>query len=233
MAKLGTDWVKVSSDFPENDVCLINPQWDDRVNARYRAQITALQQRLTYTFPVRLNMTKIAECKQQDAETVSQYLSRLTEIHDTNSGLEKPDALADGQAAITAWEAQLRNSFMKGTTPEIAAIVKQQCIAWDSGNLTQVERYAIHVEKLLGDAKDRKTQKRGKDLNTATITMLQAVSVQRKRSDIVRKTKRTRTRKARWQPPYIQLHVLSAEKLDILQETVQSRSRLMGRGREG
>ncbi|XP_053487116.1 uncharacterized protein LOC128611548 [Ictalurus furcatus] len=134
MAKLVTDWVKVSREFPEDVVHLINPQWDNGV--RYRAQIMALQQRLMNTFPVRLDMTKTAMCKQQDSETVSQYLSRLTEIHDTNSGLEKPDALADGQAAVTAWEAHLRNRFMIGMKPEIAAIVKQQCITWDTRNLT-------------------------------------------------------------------------------------------------
>ncbi|XP_053507922.1 uncharacterized protein LOC128624357 [Ictalurus furcatus] len=65
--------------------------------------------------------------------------------------------------------------------PDIGAIVKQQCITWDTGNLTQVERYSIHAEKLLRDAKDRKTQKRGKDLHTGTLTMLQAANVQPQR----------------------------------------------------
>ncbi|XP_053508329.1 uncharacterized protein LOC128624692 [Ictalurus furcatus] len=110
----------------------VHTVWDDGVNARYRAQIAALQQRLTNTFSVRMDMTKIAKCKQQDSETVSQYLSRLTEIHDANSGLEKPNALADGQ------------------------------ITWDTGSLTQVERYAIHTEKLLREAKERKMERRRK-----------------------------------------------------------------------
>lgn len=71
-------------------------------------------------------------------------------------------------------EAHLRNSFLNRLKPEIASRVKQQCITWDTGSLSELERYAIHSEKILREADKRKTDKCTKDMYPATLTILQA-----------------------------------------------------------
>ncbi|XP_060941493.1 protein NYNRIN-like [Limanda limanda] len=63
---------------------------------------------------------------------------RLSEVHTTNSGLERPDAMG-GQNRITPWEAHLRDRFIHGIRPEISEMVKTNCIAWESANLGKVE----------------------------------------------------------------------------------------------
>ncbi|KAI4894564.1 hypothetical protein NFI96_009557, partial [Prochilodus magdalenae] len=52
-------------------------------------------------------------------------------------------------------------------------MVKSLCIAWDSGNLSQIQQYAVHAEKLLRERQKKTAEKRSKDLHRATLTMLQ------------------------------------------------------------
>ena len=74
-------------------------------------------------------MSKISSCKQEDDESVHNYLTRLTEVHNTHSGLTPTADLNDN--AITAWEVHLRNSFLNGLEPDISYIVKRIFITWD------------------------------------------------------------------------------------------------------
>lgn len=69
-------------------------------------------------FPLRMEMTKISLCKHLDGETIMQYLTRLTEIHDTYSGLERPLNMND--AEVTAYKAHLRNNFINEMKEDIA-----------------------------------------------------------------------------------------------------------------
>lgn len=59
-------------------------------------------------------MTKISMCKQTDGEPESAYLVRLMDMHERHCGIEKPQALAQGDNAPEVWEAHLRNSFING-----------------------------------------------------------------------------------------------------------------------
>ncbi|KAI4903075.1 hypothetical protein NFI96_020046, partial [Prochilodus magdalenae] len=99
------------------------------------------------------------------------------QLPDTTHGgarrLTRPQALAGDGGAVTAWEVHLRNSFINGQKPEIAAMVKSLCITWDSGNLSQIQQYAVHTEKLLRERQRKTAENRSKDLHNATLTMLQ------------------------------------------------------------
>ncbi|KAI4876403.1 hypothetical protein NFI96_004024 [Prochilodus magdalenae] len=93
-AKFRLDWTGVSLDERWGDTRLVNPQWGHEDNTVYRECITVLQQRLMTGFSVHMDVIKTAMCKQEDSESVHSYLTRLTEVHDSNSGLERPQALA-------------------------------------------------------------------------------------------------------------------------------------------
>ncbi|KAL7867669.1 hypothetical protein SRHO_G00090530 [Serrasalmus rhombeus] len=59
----------------------------------------------------RIDMAKISATKQQDDETASEYLARLTEVHTDHCELDKLAQLSRGQQ-VDAWEAHLHNSFL-------------------------------------------------------------------------------------------------------------------------
>lgn len=54
-------------------------------------------------------MTKIGMCKQQNLQTVSQYLTRLTEVYNAHSGFTLPEEM---KKAVTPYEGHLCNSFI-------------------------------------------------------------------------------------------------------------------------
>lgn len=126
MIRLGVDWSKVSSHWPANDLCLIQTEWNHQDNVAYVNVLMQLQERFNQAFPVRMDMTKIVVCKQNDDEPVSAYLVKLMEMNERHCGIDKPMALAAGDAPLGVWEAHLRNSFISGLSPPIVAMVKQQ-----------------------------------------------------------------------------------------------------------
>ncbi len=87
MFKMGHNWAKVSAGYPENELRLASSDWDNDSNAIYSAAIMDLCQRIERAFPVRTDMCKISSCKPEDNESVSQYLTCLTEIHNTHIGV--------------------------------------------------------------------------------------------------------------------------------------------------
>ncbi|XP_058273794.1 uncharacterized protein LOC131370461 [Hemibagrus wyckioides] len=122
MKKLGVDISRIQYQWPDNALCQIDMNWDAENNAPYRDMITAVRQACVAAFPVRMDMSRISMCKQQDGETVIQYLTRLTEVHDAHSGLNRPDNINAGE--VMAYEAHLRNSFLNGLKEGIARSVK-------------------------------------------------------------------------------------------------------------
>ena len=94
------------------------------------AQPIEFTSQIQAAFPVRLDMSKTSSRKQEDDESVCNYLTGLTEVHNTHSSLTPPADLKNN--AVTAWEAHLRNSFLNGLKPDISNMVKHICITWDS-----------------------------------------------------------------------------------------------------
>ncbi|XP_078066764.1 uncharacterized protein LOC144492531 isoform X1 [Mustelus asterias] len=172
--KLGADISKIRYNRLNENVQARQVQQDHDDNVPYNTFVTGLVDACQTAFPVRMDMTKIAMCKQRDGETMSQYLTRLTEIHNAHSGLTAP---ADMNAAeVTPYEAHLRNSFMNALHEDIAKIVRNTCIKWDTGKLNLIEQHAIHAEKLLVQEKAKRNKKREDQTQQAQLTMMQMVS---------------------------------------------------------
>lgn len=181
MTQMGTNWPRVAG--------LTNPAWDHADNGQYR-QTTELSDRIKTAFPLRLDMGRISACKQKEDETDS--LTRLTEVHTTHSGLQRPNAMG-GTNPITPWEAHLRDRFINGIKPEISEMVKRYCITWDCGILETVERHAIHSEKYLNDKKRKKSAQTRDRLQMAQL-MVYERQAKRGRKGRGRRTPRGRGR---------------------------------------
>ncbi|XP_038634516.1 uncharacterized protein LOC119953920 [Scyliorhinus canicula] len=172
--KLGADIPKIRYNWPGDNVRACQVQPDHADNVPYNAFVTGLVDACQTAFPVRMDMTKIATCKQRDGETVSQYLTRLTEVHNAHSGLTPPADI--NTAEVTPYEAHLRNSFMNGLSEDIAKKVKNTCITWDTGKLNLIEQHAMHAEKLLTQEKVKRNKRREDQSHQAQLTMMQMVT---------------------------------------------------------
>ncbi|MGL4646344.1 MAG: hypothetical protein ACRCVL_04430 [Cetobacterium sp.] len=155
--KLAADITRIKYEWPDENLCMRHPDHESGRNATYYNFVTELREACYEAFPAKMDMTKIVLYKQQDGETVAQYLHRLTEAHNAHSGLIAPENMSVG--VVTAYEAHLRNSFMNGLIPEISDKVKKLCITWDTGKLSLIEQHALHVEKLLTQTKQEQGKK--------------------------------------------------------------------------
>lgn len=153
-------------------------------------------ERLQTAFPLHMDMTKIAGCKQQDEKMVTAYLSHLMDVHERHSRLEKPAALAQGDDSPGPWQAHLENNFLSGMKPNVAQQIKQQCILWETMNLTTTEQYDIHAEKNLREKEKRGKERRENELHRATLTMYQHVTTVNTTND----TQRGRGQRSRENP---------------------------------
>ncbi|XP_043561879.1 uncharacterized protein LOC122557838 [Chiloscyllium plagiosum] len=116
--KVGADGTKIKYKWPTANIHAraANPQVEQ--NGDFNAFVAVLVTACREAFPVQMDMTKIATCKQREDETVSQYLTCLTEVHNAHSGLRPPEDITT--AEITPYEAHLTNSFINGVKDEIA-----------------------------------------------------------------------------------------------------------------
>ncbi|XP_047675001.1 uncharacterized protein LOC125145584 [Tachysurus fulvidraco] len=89
--KLASDITRIKYEWPDENLCMRHPDHESGRNATYYNFVTELREACCEAFPVKMDMTKIALCKQQDSETVAQYLHRLTEVHNAHSGLTAPE----------------------------------------------------------------------------------------------------------------------------------------------
>ncbi|XP_049331043.1 uncharacterized protein LOC125799112 isoform X2 [Astyanax mexicanus] len=182
MRKLGSSYCKIDRGWPQQDIRLGDVQWnrdpaaDPDVNLEYRNMIRDLKERLVAAFPLHVNMGKIAECKQEDGETVQDYMVRLTRIHTDHSGLDAPAARAENADAVSSWEAHLRNSFLLGLKPELANSIKQHCIGYYRQPLSVIEDHARHYEILFKNQEKKKEKKKSETMDQAMLTMVQQVT---------------------------------------------------------
>ncbi|XP_060720834.1 uncharacterized protein LOC132842185 [Tachysurus vachellii] len=172
--KLAADITRIKYDWPDENLCMRHPDHENGRNATYFNFITGLREACSEAFPVKMDMTKIALCKQEDGETVAQYLHRLTDIHNAHSGLTAPQDMSDG--AVTAYEAHLRNSFMNGLIPGISDKVRNLCITWDTGKLSLIVQHALHAEKLLAQNKQEQEKKKEAQTHNVQLAIMQAVA---------------------------------------------------------
>lgn len=163
-----TDWKKISGKFPEADIRCKHITWEDESNAQYREFVTRICEAFTQVFPVKIHMERITACKQRDGENPDEYLTRLTEIFSTYSGLEQSDVSSNTPGV---WEIHLSNYFLSGLKPEVASAVKSSCIGWNDARLSELRRHAIHAHDQIISKKKKKEETTQKELHMAAVTM--------------------------------------------------------------
>lgn len=128
------------------------------------------------------DFSKVSECRQGDSETVSQYLERLKDVFNANSGLTEPPAAAGFN---TAYHQQLKIAFLSGMRPEINRTIKKTLVGWGLAELGEVKRYAIHYEQH-GKSEETKKKLNGKEYLMATLGEIAGKGPDRKRGDFNR-----------------------------------------------
>ncbi|KAF5899719.1 uncharacterized protein DAT39_010544, partial [Clarias magur] len=66
MQKVSVDISRIRYQWPDANVIMLDPDWANSSNARYRTFVTELRDACQAAFPVRMDMTKISMCKQYD-----------------------------------------------------------------------------------------------------------------------------------------------------------------------
>lgn len=102
--------------------------------------------------------TKISACKQKDDETIQEFYVCLTDVFTVHNSTDHP---ADLGNEITAWEADLKNGFIKGLWEEMAAKVERNFISWKNYRLGRV-RHHVHVDNDLKAQQIKKNEKQKK-----------------------------------------------------------------------
>ncbi|XP_026227517.1 uncharacterized protein LOC113169931 [Anabas testudineus] len=192
-----TDWQKISRKFPYIDVRCKHITWEDESNAQYRDAVRHLCDAFTHAFPVKVNMEKITACKQKDDENPDEFLTRLTEVFNTNSGLQLPEEVGN---TPDVWEIHLCNYFLNGLQPDISSAVKSSCIGWNDARLSELRRHAIHAYNQTLTRKKIKEETNQKELHLAAITMYNTVREQRQSSYDRRRNNRSHHKNWRIKP---------------------------------
>lgn len=119
-------------------------QWTEGPGDPFRAKITELCANLTVHYHRHADFSKITECRQGDSETVSQYLERLKDVFNANSGTPEPPHGGDQN---TPYHQQLKIAFLTGMHPEVSKEVRKNLVGWGLATLAEVKRYAVHHEQ--------------------------------------------------------------------------------------
>lgn len=166
-----TDWQKIAGKFPQNDLRCKHITWENEHNGHYRDAVRGLCDAFIQAFPVKINMERITACKQKDDENPDEYLTRLTEVFNTYSGLtcDEPGNTPD------VWEIHLCNIFLNGLKQDIALAVKNSCIGWNDARLAELRRHAIHAHEQILSKKKKKEDTTQKELHMAAMTMYNTV----------------------------------------------------------
>eukprot|EP00063_Salmo_salar_P034317 XP_014009152.1 PREDICTED: uncharacterized protein LOC106576475 [Salmo salar] len=158
---VGKDWAAVRGNWVPGNGDLIVVPW--AIDGQYVEKITQLCNNLWDHYHRHADFSKVHECKQEDSETISQYLERLNDVFNANSGLIEPP-IVDGFDA--PYYQQLKIAFLSGMRPEISRAIKQDLIGWGLADLREVKRYAVHYEQLGKGEKEKKERKGAEYLMT-------------------------------------------------------------------
>ena len=167
-----TDFAKICQHCG-GDLRLTSTDWHDVVNAAYVNALNTLLNALRTAFPNKIDISKITGCKQQQGETVGDFLTRLTVLFNQHSGIPIPDNPGNQPGAH---EPHLKQAFLIGLLPPLRADVGHTCIGLEDARLTEVRRHSEHAERQHKETKDKTQQKKIHQLQKAQLTMMQAVS---------------------------------------------------------
>ncbi|KAE8278216.1 hypothetical protein D5F01_LYC23706 [Larimichthys crocea] len=159
------DLLKISQRNSRPELKIVHVDWAHAKNMEYRDALLELGDALRKAFPPKVDMSKIASCKQKPEEQVDDYVSRLTAIFNEHSGLEQPGHIG---AQPDASESHLCNSILAGMLPELHDIVirtyvgcKEEC------RLNDLKRHARHAQLTQQQKKKAKKEKTEKELHMA------------------------------------------------------------------
>lgn len=175
---LGSQYNRIDQQWEAADLAMKNVDLEHDDNTAYKAMITKLQDRLKTAFPATVDSARIASCTQEEGETVSDYLARLTRVHEDCCGIQRPDRLATSPTDRSTWESYLVQSFFSGLKPEIAAGIKKVCVGYARQPLSTIEDHAKHQEKLLKELEAKKKKRKEEVQDKAMLTMVQHVQSQ-------------------------------------------------------
>ncbi|KAI3363632.1 hypothetical protein L3Q82_001265 [Scortum barcoo] len=142
---------KVRGDWLETDML-----YDWTAGAEYRRHVEDLYERIKTTFLPVIRWREVTACRQQPGEMVADYLSRLTQVFQENSGIPPPE---DPQM-YSLYEYGLKNQFLEGMDERIANQIRKHCIGWETCRLSLIESHAIHAERNLRNSEEKAQQAR-------------------------------------------------------------------------
>ncbi|KAA8583483.1 uncharacterized protein LOC116704999 [Etheostoma spectabile] len=145
--KLLLKFSKVKGNWLERDA-----PYDWTPGAGYRKHVEELYERIETAFPVRL---KAICCKKQPDETVDNYLIRLTEVFEDNSGL-----VPAADPNMSLYESMLIYYFLQGLDEQIKDQAFKHSPFWETGRLSSVRAHAVHAEETLRVLEDKRKQDR-------------------------------------------------------------------------
>lgn len=164
-----SDYAKIS-DKLTSDRRQVNPDWDHVHNAAYRDDINTLCAAIKEKFPLKVDMTKITGCRQQDGEDPDVYLHRLTTVFNLHGGIKPPDQV--GNTADT-WETHLAGHFLRGLQPHISSAVQHTCIMPGQARLEDLRKHAMHAYLQHQQSARIKKEKQDQQIRQATLTLFQ------------------------------------------------------------
>eukprot|EP00063_Salmo_salar_P035549 XP_014010384.1 PREDICTED: uncharacterized protein LOC106577141 [Salmo salar] len=160
---VGKDWAAVQGNWVPGHGDLIVVPW--AIDGQYVEKITQLCNNLRDHYHRHADFSKVHECKQEDSETISQYVERLKDVFNANSGLIEPPVV-DGFDA--PYYQQLKIAFLSGMCPEISRAIKQNLVGWGLADLREVKRYAVHYEQH-GKSEKEEKERNGAEYLMATL----------------------------------------------------------------
>ncbi|KAM3602236.1 uncharacterized protein V6R79_000333 [Siganus canaliculatus] len=164
-----SDWDKISNQIPMTDLRCKHVDWENASNTEYTGFVHKLCSEITKAFPIQIDLDEVLTCKQKDNESPNEYLTRLTEIFKTHSGIQIPNQLGNTR---DVWEIHLCNCFLNGLKPDIASAVKHSCIGWKGARLSMLRDHASHAYDLQLSKKKKRDETTERGLHMASMTML-------------------------------------------------------------
>lgn len=139
---VGKDWTAVRGDWTTGQGDRVVLQW--AADGDYQGKLYQLCNNHRDHYDRHADFSNIQECRQGDSETVSQYLERLRDVFNGNSGLIQPGPGIGGDGP---YHQQLKIAFLSGMRPEICQSIKKTLVGWGTATLAEVKRYAVHHEQ--------------------------------------------------------------------------------------
>lgn len=166
---LGAKWDKIKHHFPQGSLHLVHADYHNRSNYEFTRWWMDLTDKLLETFPVRMDMQKVNNCRQNKDEPVMDFLARLRGECEKYMGIRTDDRQG-------AFEAHLKTYFLMNMHDTISTEIKKNCVGWKNATLEMISEHAKHIEELSADKKDKIKKKEQETVTRAMLAMINSVA---------------------------------------------------------